>query len=55
MAQFRVEFVLDQATGKVESKLSINSAADYFVLRDDKLYVRAYDTNYVYKLSFSDR
>lgn len=48
-------YVLDQATGRVESKLPIASQADYFVLRAGKLYVRSYDTNYVYDLRFTDK
>jgi hypothetical protein len=42
-------YVLDQATGKAVSKVPVNSRAEYLVLKDGKLYVRTYDTNYVFE------
>lgn len=48
-------YVLDQATGKVESKVPVNSQAEYLVLKDGKLYVRTYDTNYVFEPRFGGK
>jgi hypothetical protein len=42
-------YVLDQATGQVRSKVPVNSRAEYLVLKDGKLHVRTYDTNYVFE------
>jgi len=47
-------YVLDGATGRTEAKLPVATKADYLVLRDKKLYVRTYNTNYIYELRFSE-
>lgn len=48
-------YVLEMATGKVEAKMPVNSRAEYIVLRNGKLYVRTYDTNYVFEPRFDGK
>jgi len=43
-------FMLDQATGKTESKTPIKSGPNFFFLRERQLFVRTYDTDYVFEL-----
>ncbi|WP_437721199.1 hypothetical protein [Sorangium sp. So ce861] len=43
-------YVLERATGKVVSKLSLKSGPAYLVEKDDKLFVRTYDTDYVFEI-----
>lgn len=44
-------FQIDRLTGTVLEQYKINSRADYIICKDDKLYVRTYDTDYVFELS----
>jgi len=46
--------LVDCKTGLIINETAINSKADYIVLKNDKLFVRTYDTNYVFKLTGSD-
>lgn len=41
-------FVLDGQTGAVRQKIPVSSGPDHFVLKDDTLRVRTYDTDYVF-------
>lgn len=41
-------YVLDGATGKTVSKHKVKSGPDFLLLKDDQLYVRCYDTDYVF-------
>lgn len=43
-------FVLDRATGKTVSKTKIKSGPTYLFVKDGKLFVRCYDTDYVFEL-----
>ncbi len=43
-------YVLDGTNGKTVSKLKIKSGPDYLLLKDEQLYVRCYDTDYVFDL-----
>ncbi|WP_437686171.1 hypothetical protein [Sorangium sp. So ce176] len=43
-------YVLDRATGKVVSKLPIKSGPEYLVEKEGKLFVRTYDTDYVFDI-----
>ena len=43
-------YVLSRADGKVASKLPLKSGPSYLVEKGAKLYVRTYDTNYVFEL-----
>lgn len=43
-------YVLDKKSGKTLSKMPIKTAADYILQQDNKLYVRTYDTDYVFSL-----
>ncbi len=40
--------LLDRADGRVLSRTTLSTGPDWFVLADDKLYVRTYDTDYVF-------
>jgi hypothetical protein len=42
-------FVLDLATGTVEQKIPVKSAPELMRLKGDRLFVRSYDTDYVFK------
>ncbi len=42
-------FVLDLATGKTEQKIPVKSGPELMRLKDDRLFVRTYDTDYVFK------
>jgi len=44
-------FQIDRLTGTVLEQYKINSRADYIICKDDKLYVRTYDTDYVFEVS----
>ena len=44
-------FVLDTATGKTEEKQSLPSGPTYLLRKDDKLFIRTYDTDLVYRFS----
>ena len=41
-------YVLDRYTGEVLQQEPVASGPDYLIIKDDKLYVRTYDKNYVY-------
>lgn len=43
-------FQIDRLTGCVLEQYKINSRADYIIFKDDKLYVRTYDTDYVFEV-----
>ncbi|WP_437313934.1 hypothetical protein [Sorangium sp. So ce385] len=43
-------YVLERATGKVVSKLSLKSGPAFLVEKDGKLFVRTYDTDYVFEI-----
>ena len=42
--------MLDQATGKTEQKIPVRSGPELILEKGGKLYVRTYDTNYVFDL-----
>ena len=44
-------FQIDRLTGRVLEKYKINSRADYIIYKDDKLYVRTYDTDYIFEVT----
>jgi len=44
-------FQIDRLTGMVLEQYKINSRVDYIICKDDKLYVRTYDTDYVFEVS----
>lgn len=44
-------FQIDRLTGTVLEQYKINSRVDYIICKDDKLYVRTYDTDYVFEVS----
>ena len=44
-------FQIDRLTGTVLEKYKLKSSADYIICKDDKLYVRTYDTDYVFEVS----
>ena len=44
-------FQIDRLTGTVLEQYKINSRADYIICKDDKLYVRTYDTDYVFEVT----
>ncbi len=48
--------IVDTATGQIISKTPIKSKAEYIIMKDGKLFVRTYDTDYVFlwKLSLED-
>lgn len=43
-------YELNRFTGEVYNLWYVDSAPDYFVVKDDTLYVRTYDTNYAFEL-----
>jgi hypothetical protein len=43
-------FVLDRTTGKTLSKIRLRTGPDYIIEKAGKLYVRTYDTNYVFDI-----
>ena len=44
-------FQIDRLTGCVLEQYKIKSRADYIIYKEDKLYVRTYDTDYVFELT----
>ena len=40
-------FVLHGATGAARQKLPVKSGPEYFVVKDDTVRVRTYDTDYI--------
>lgn len=47
-------YQLDRMTGSVLGKTELKSKPDYLIYQDDKLYVRTYNTDYVYELETVD-
>jgi hypothetical protein len=43
-------YVLDPATGAVLSKVKVDSGPDYILAKDDRIHVRTYDRDYVFRL-----
>jgi hypothetical protein len=43
-------YVLDRATGKTLSRLLVKSGPEFLIEKENKLYVRTYDTDYVFEL-----
>lgn len=44
-------FQIDRLTGTVLETYKLKSKADYIICKDDKLYVRTYDTDYVFEVT----
>jgi hypothetical protein len=44
-------YVLNRFTGKVLSRAKLKTAPDYMIRRDDSLFVRCYDTDYVFRIA----
>lgn len=44
-------YVLDRNTGKRTQKYKVKSSPNYFVIKDNKLYVNTYNTDYVFDIS----
>lgn len=44
-------FQIDRLTGTVLETYKLKSKADYIIYKDDKLYVRTYDTDYVFEVT----
>lgn len=43
-------YLIDKWTGEVYEAIDINSKAEYFIMQEDILYVRTYDTDYQFKI-----
>ena len=43
-------YLLDKKTGDVRQRLAVKSKADYIIHKNNKIYVRAYDTDLVVNL-----
>jgi hypothetical protein len=43
-------YMINKYSGKIENKIKIKSAADMFIKKDNKLYVRTYDTDYIFEI-----
>jgi hypothetical protein len=43
-------YVLDRRTGKTLSRIRLRTGPSYVIEKAGKLYVRTYDTNYVFEL-----
>lgn len=43
-------YVLNIKNGKVQQKIKVKSAPDYFIVRDGYMYVLTYNTEYLYKI-----
>jgi outer membrane protein assembly factor BamB len=48
-------FVLDATTGQTVRKIPLRSGPEWLIEKDGKLFVRTYDTNYVFELGASPR
>ncbi|BCJ94569.1 hypothetical protein acsn021_21380 [Anaerocolumna cellulosilytica] len=44
-------YQIDRITGKVIAKTPLASAASYIIVKEDKLYIRTYHTDYVYQVT----
>lgn len=45
-------YVLDRSTGKRKNSIRVKTAPEYFYYKNGKLYVRTYDTDYVFGVAF---
>lgn len=43
-------FVVDQATGRVLQRIALKTGPEYILLKGDRIYVRCYDTNYIFAI-----
>ena len=43
-------YVLNRNNGKVQKKIKVKSAPDYFIVQEENMYVLTYNTEYLYKL-----
>jgi outer membrane protein assembly factor BamB len=46
-------FVLDRATGRVLQRVSVKSGPEHILRRGDRLYIRCYDTDYIFVIKSS--
>ena len=44
-------YQIDRATGRILEQIPVASQADYIIRKDDRLFVRTYDTNYVFQIT----
>ena len=44
-------YQIDRDTGRILEQIPVNSQADYIIRKDDQLFVRTYDTNYVFQIT----
>ena len=44
-------YQIDRDTGRILKQIPVNSQADYIIQKDDQLFVRTYDTNYVFQIT----
>ena len=44
-------YQIDRDTGRILEQIPVNSQADYIIQKDDQLFVRTYDTNYVFQIT----
>ena len=42
---------IDRDTGRILEQIPVNSQADYIIRKEDQLFVRTYDTNYVFQIT----
>jgi len=47
-------YVLDKATGEKVGRYPVKTGPDYVISRNDSLFVRTYDTDYIYAVEESD-
>jgi hypothetical protein len=43
-------YLIDKYTGNILQQVKLKTAPEYIIAKDDKLYVRTYDTNYVFNI-----
>lgn len=43
-------YILNRNSGKILQQIPVATAVDYLIQKEDKLYVRTYDTNYVFEI-----
>lgn len=43
-------YLIDKYTGNILQQIKLKTAPEYIIPKDDKLYVRTYDTNYVFSI-----
>ena len=44
-------YLLDKNTGSILQQIPLKTAPDYIIQKDNKLYVRTYNTDYVFKIN----